>query len=662
MATLVSTSFTGTDGTAWPSPWSQVSASSSIRSNRGQQSTPGTGTWLAVENRANQTITDASIIATAYFSSVTNVSQRINLRWNPNTGNGYRLTLTPSYNGIQLMKVTAYNETVLQERFDVIWTATTDYKIRIEAEGSTIRARRWLASATEPATWDVSATDATYDSGDVSLVTVNMDTAAIATGNWDDVTVTTITSVPALAAITNPERGFFYYTETHELADDSGRSPLTEATLTTERTSNGRTLVFRYYVLEKYLASNTIDQSFLNFVAADLAACRAAGVKMILRFTYSTSGNMTPPYNVDPPVARVIGHIQQLAPTLNAYADIIDALQAGFIGMWGEWYYTDNFGDLGVVTIQQWSDRKAVVDTLLNELDSRIFVLIRYIGATRRLIDAEPSNTAYATRLGHHNDAFLADAQDWGTYETFSNGYTAAQNRTWLMSRNTIGHYPQGGESANLNPPRSDYSTAATEMSDYRWTFLNPIYHPDVLSSWGSTGQGDASARLGYRPALVSATVSTTSTAAGANVSVSVQIRNDGWAAPYRPRPWQVMFVNGSNVIIRSLPGDFRDLTPGGTTTITGIVAAPTNAGVYSVHLAIPDATPSLQSNPVFSVRLADTTWDAATGRNSLNANLTVAGTVTPTRVVDRWSGTALVRVRTDRWDGVDITETNITS
>ena len=37
-------------------------------------------------------------------------------------------------------------------------------------------------------------------------------------------------------------------------------------------------------------------------------------------------------------------------PVLNASADTISELQAGFIGRWGEWYYTANFGDQGVIS------------------------------------------------------------------------------------------------------------------------------------------------------------------------------------------------------------------------------------------------------------------------------------------------------------------------
>lgn len=418
--------------------------------------------------------------------------------------------------------------------------------------------------------------------------------------------------------LANPERGFFYYTETHAPgAAATAYTALSQSDLTTQRAA-GRTLVFRYVVLDQFLGTDTIPQSFLDALAADFTATRNAGMKMVLRFTYSNSGTMTPPYNADPPRARVVSHIQQLAPTINAAADVVDSLHAGFIGMWGEWYYTDNFGDLGTVTTAQWADRKAVVDALLTNLDARIFVLIRYVGAMRRLIDADPTNTAYATRLSHHNDAFLADTNDWGTYDTFSVGYTPAQNRAWLASRNQAGRYPTGGESANYNPPRSDYATAKAELAEYRWSTLNPNYHPDVLASWGQAGRDDIAARLGYRHTITASTA----TVNGGNVDLSLSVRNDGFAASYRNRPVLVDFINGATVVTRTLSTDFRQWVPGAN-TITGSVAAPPTAGTYSVHLRIVDASPSLQANPLYSVRMDGVAYDTATGRNALGQSVT---------------------------------------
>lgn len=186
--------FTGTDGAAWPLPWSTVSGTSSIQSGRGQQTSPTTA-YTSAENRANVTASNVRVDTTVRFPAVGNGSQRINIRWNPFTGNGYRLLMPTDYAGFQLLKVTAYVESPIQEEFSTVWAAGVDYRVAFEATGTTIRAKRWLAGNSEPGAWALSGTDATYASGDVSLVTVNAAAGGAFVGTWDDTTI--VVSQPA---------------------------------------------------------------------------------------------------------------------------------------------------------------------------------------------------------------------------------------------------------------------------------------------------------------------------------------------------------------------------------------------------------------------------------------------------------------------------------
>src|SRR5206468_1675797 len=112
----------------------------------------------------------------------------------------------------------------------------------------------------------------------------------------------------------------------------------------------------------------------------DLTACRTAGVKMLPRFCYSTAGTTSPPINDAPAVGIVSGHQASIAAVLNANKDVIAAVQCGLIGMWGEWYYTDLYGNAGTVTDAQWTDRMTVLNNWLSRLDSSIPVLVRYAG------------------------------------------------------------------------------------------------------------------------------------------------------------------------------------------------------------------------------------------------------------------------------------------
>ena len=429
--------------------------------------------------------------------------------------------------------------------------------------------------------------------------------------------------------IPNPERGYFYYTETHYHFDGTGHVALNASTLASARTGTatyngidftGRTIVFRYYYIEKYKTVAMIDPAYLNLLAADLAMVRTAGCKIILRFAYynqqDSDSDATPAY--------VRGHIQQLAPILNQYADIIHAVEAGFIGAWGEWYYTNNFGDQGNVSSQNITDRNSVIDALLTNLDPNIFVLLRYIGTRQAYLNSiAPNPGGNALRLGHHNDAFLAGYANFGTYTTFSS-QTESFNRLYL---DAITNIPVGGESANYNPPDSDWTNASTELATHKFSFLNPNYYAQTVQNWGQANNDTVSRKLGYRIRMISSSIPGTMTG-GSQASFQVVVVNDGWLPPVRNRPVYLVLDdgNGHNATC-TLSTDIRSWTPGTQITLNGTITAPTTSAVYNSFLTLPDPSSAIANNPLYMIQTANVgTWNATTGRNALNSPVTVTG------------------------------------
>jgi hypothetical protein len=145
----------------------------------------------------------------------------------------------------------------------------------------------------------------------------------------------------------NPERGFYQVNE----VQTSSWQALSQTWLQNLRAQNGVSLVFQMIYLDKFVSAD-LSQSFLDALAADFTTMRKAGVKAVVRFAYTA--NSTKPYG-DASKTRVLGHIAQLKPVLFANSDVIAVLQAGFIGAWGEWYYTDSFGDNGTISARRWS-------------------------------------------------------------------------------------------------------------------------------------------------------------------------------------------------------------------------------------------------------------------------------------------------------------------
>ena len=147
---------------------------------------------------------------------------------------------------------------------------------------------------------------------------------------------TTVNYTVSTENFPNPERGFYHHKETRA----SNYSLLTQSSLANYRTNEKITLILRLYYLDQFLTS-PISQTFLDNITTDMTRTRNAGIKCILRFAYSSSTTLG---QRDASKAQILSHIQQLTPIFNANSDIITAVQAGFIGTYGEWYYTDHFG------------------------------------------------------------------------------------------------------------------------------------------------------------------------------------------------------------------------------------------------------------------------------------------------------------------------------
>ncbi len=412
----------------------------------------------------------------------------------------------------------------------------------------------------------------------------------------------------------NPERGLYHHLETFP---SPNYSPLDVATLQGYRTDQNITLILRFWYLSGFQSSD-ISQAYLDQIQTDFDRLRQAGLKAVVRFAYTAdeAGD-------DATKARVLRHIAQIEPILQANGDVIATVQAGFIGAWGEWYYTQNFGNAGTLSQSDWQNRRDVLDALLGALPASRTVQLRTPAMKKQFFGNAPLSAAAAfggtavSRVGHHDDCFLASADDSGTYAD------VAADKAYLAQDSL--YVPQGGETCQVST-FSGWTNAAADLSSLHWSFLNVDYQPDVLSSWGSN-LDVARRTLGYRFALVQGTYST-SVPQGGDLSVSFTVRNDGDAAPFNPRGLQVILRRTSDGTVYpfALSADPRRWTPGATSAVSESVhLSGVPAGTYDLLLFLPDPAPGLAARPEYAIRLANPgLWEASTGYHKLNQTLTV--------------------------------------
>ena len=409
----------------------------------------------------------------------------------------------------------------------------------------------------------------------------------------------------------NPERGFYK----HYDFLNSSASPLSVSALQAARVESNITLFYTGHYLTEFVKSDISDK-FLNLVRKNMQALREAGAKCILRFAYTNSQSKHP-YDAEPKwVAR---HIEQLKPILQEYSDVILCFQSGFIGVWGEGYYTDNFF-FDPQTPEEHKLRKEVIDAMLDAIPADRQVALRTPMFKRNMYatsytDTLTLATAYdgsaKARICAFNDCFGASADDYGTFiGKDTREYWRKETRYTLM----------GGETCGL----SDYckcKQSIKDCEDFHWTYMNSGYNADVLNRWESDGcMDEVKRRLGYRLSLKD--VATSKPAAGKALRVRFNIKNSGFAAPGNPRHIELVLVdgNGKKTVYEFKDVDMRYWFANETVTVDKLIDLPKDAsGNCTLYLNMPDPKATLHDNPLFSIRLAnDGVWNEKTGYNKI--------------------------------------------
>lgn len=406
--------------------------------------------------------------------------------------------------------------------------------------------------------------------------------------------------------ILNPDRGFFV-----------PQDGFTRESLRDIRRVRKASVIRSLFRLDPY-RSGPLSASFLEKVNADLGLVREAGLKVIIRFTYSLGLD-----EPDAPLARILSHIDQLSPVLTANADIITMLEAGFIGAWGEWHGSTH----GLETPE---NRKAVLLKLLSALPAGRMVAVRCnfhkrgaLENDKPLAPEEAFDGSPRSRVGAHNDCLGASQTDFGTYS--DNALEA--EKTFLSLDNR--YVPQAGETCNPSP----YAQCAGMLGDLkrmRWDMLNLGYHPAVLDGWRQEGCfREVETRLGYRFVLLRSTLQD-SVRPGGGLRISLALANEGWGKAFNPRGLELVLREERTQAryILTLPDDPRRWSPGDSVSleVTGGIPSAMPPGRYRVFLNLPDPMPRLRSRPEYSIRLANTgLWEDSTGLNSLRHSVVVS-------------------------------------
>jgi hypothetical protein len=408
--------------------------------------------------------------------------------------------------------------------------------------------------------------------------------------------------------VINPERGLYAW------------GPLAAGTDFNQLRADGNSVCFAPIELDPF-TTTSISQTRLNQISNAFGRLRAAKLKALVRIRYNEDAGGT-----DASLAQMEVHLQQLQPILAANEDVIACFQAGMIGAWGEWHTSSNGLDNA-------AGRQAVWNLLVQYLPQHSFIQIRTPGYINELesIDSNPLNDATAfqntarSRIAFHNDCWISSDTDYGTYPAPGPAQVAIKNEMGNHTRYT----PFFAEICDDNPLYANCTNLLADGALLHLTYIDVIYNASAIANLTSAGCWDTlKQKIGYCFQLTSSTLPN-AIAEGQSFSVQINLKNNGWAPVYLPRPvYLCLIANGTVIQSYALNADPRFWRPeAGLISLTATFTAPANISASSVDLALwmPDPSASLQAVPEYSIRTVNIgTWNAVRGDNVLGSGIPV--------------------------------------
>ena len=414
----------------------------------------------------------------------------------------------------------------------------------------------------------------------------------------------TVNYVASSENFPNPQRGLYKYT----IGVSTGTFvPLNAASIAGYRANNSITLVQRNYILDAFRTS-PISQDFLNKIQNDFTIMRNSGVKCVLRFAYSDDSDN------DATKARIMAHIDQLKTVTIPNQDVISSVSGGFIAQFGEWYNSVNFGTDNL-TAQNLLDRKEVGLKIMELAPNRMFAfrtpfIQRLIGGNAPISDATAYDGSINSRIGAHNDCFLSDATDYGTYENTTTDYAYLEQQ----SKYTF----DGGEVCALSS-FSDCTNAIFTMNRFHFSYLNFDYNQEVHDFWQANGCFDEiQRRIGYRFEMLNSTI--------LNHVLTINIQNVGFGNLMNQRNAYLVMKSVATGTEYSflLNTNMHLWLSGSAIRITQSLDFPAlPSGSYKLYLNLPDID---LNNVLFSIECANlNTWVPSNGYNDLNQTYSIS-------------------------------------
>ena len=483
---------------------------------------------------------------------------------------------------------------------------------------------------------------------------------------------------PATNPIKNPERGFYIEANTRPTTIPASATP-DYKTLNTlfnielYQIPPNVSLIRRIIRLDDFRNLDTISKAYINNIKSDFTVLKNKGLKCILIFSYFGNNTIINPTIYEPTETRILLHINQLRLAFESYDDVsvVSSIEAGFIGKYGEWAYSTNFGNSSSLSSANLNSRKKIGNAIMTIFPNRMVgfrtpryqrLMLGLLNLAPEIPNQEPTNPAFSSRIAAQNDCFLSSNNDMDTYGVGLNDagtapQTMPSDKAFLENQSRFTF--NGGETCNFTIAYAKKSYAIPELRRFHFNYLNATYFPGVMNAvppttsvptplgfWADPNQvaneggflDEVRRNLGYRFVLTNSTIS--------GSTVSINLRNFGFANVFNPRKAYLVLKNTAGNIVTKVDltgtngADVRTWNAANIATpntppnvnLSKNLAGYVCPGTYSLFLELPDFNRAPNdTSPKYSIRLANTcnsnglnVWEATTGLNNLYRTITI--------------------------------------
>ena len=290
-----------------------------------------------------------------------------------------------------------------------------------------------------------------------------------------------------------------------------------------------------------------IDAETLAFVGRILTRFAEAGKDIILRILYDIDGKGM----VHEPASfgLVCEHMQSLGKVVAEHASEILLVQGLFVGSWGEMHDSKFLNPAEIRELwQTWS----------SAAEGKIPLAVRK-PVYARMIGEEAG-------IGLYDDAMLTDETHMGTFgirmrREASNLESWRAEDEYVFIDKQMNRVPIGGEV--IGGETMDSEAIIKELRRLRVTYLNSIYHPDVLTRWKELPAPDGGNlyqyvgdHMGYRLVVREAKMR--------RGQLVIAMENEGFAPLYEAAQLRLVAVDSQKHRCSiKLAFDLRTLLPG---------------------------------------------------------------------------------------------------